>query len=236
MATDAWPERRRWQLAVGGVLATLVVANVMSNRVLPSWAYVPWSLAVAVAIVAIARRCVSLQLMGFTEWRRGAWWGGVLFVLTAGVLLLGLAMPVFNEMYNDRRVTGGTWTWIYQAFLRIPFGTAVLEETAFRAVLPALFALRWGVLRGCIAASACFGFWHVLPSLGLTEVNPAATRIFGSGAAGVLAAVVFAVVGTGVAGLWWCWIRYRSRSILATIIAHVGSNSVAYTIAWFVTR
>ena len=34
-----------------------------------------------------------------------------------------------------------------QAFIRIPFGTAALEETAFRAVLPAVFAVRWGVLR-----------------------------------------------------------------------------------------
>ncbi len=236
MATDAWPERRRWQLVVGGVIATLTVANVMSNRVLPSWAYVPWSLAVALAIVLIARQSVSLQMMGFTEWWRGAAWGGVLFVLTALVLGVGAFMPVFSEMYHDRRVDGGTGTWIYQSFIRIPLGTVVLEETAFRAVLPALFAVRWGVLRGCVVASVCFGFWHVLPSLGLTEVNPAATRVFGSGTAGVLAAVVFAVVGTGFAGLWWCWIRYRARSVLATMIAHVASNSVAYTIAWFVTR
>ena len=223
-------------MAVGGVLATLMVANVLSNRVLPSWAYVPWSVAVAAAIVVIAQHSVSLQQMGFTEWRRGAAWGGVLFALTAVVLGVGALMPVFSEMYHDRRVSGSAATWIYQAFVRIPFGTAVLEETAFRAVLPALFAVRWGVLRGCVAASMCFGFWHVLPSLGLTEVNPAATRIFGTGAAGVVAAVVFAVVGTGLAGLWWCWIRYRARSILATMIAHVASNSVAYSLAWFVTR
>lgn len=82
----------------------------------------------------------------------------------------------------------------------------------------------------------CFGVWHVLPALGLTEVNPAATRIFGSGTAGVVAAVVFAVVGTTVAGLWWCWVRYRARSVLATMLGHVASNSVAYTIAWLVTR
>lgn len=236
MATDALPERRRWQLAVGGVLATLAVANVMTNRVLPAWSYVPWSLAVALTIVLVAHRSVSLKLMGFTEWRRGAAWGAVLFAVTVLVLGVGAQMPVFNDMYHDRRVSGGTATFIYQAFIRIPFGTAVLEETAFRAVLPALFAARWGVLRGSVAASACFGFWHVLPSLGLTRVNPAATRIFGSGTPGVLAAVVFAVVGTGVAGLWWCWIRYRARSVLATMIAHVATNSVAYTIAWFVTR
>ena len=190
----------------------------------------------AATIVVIARHSVSLQEMGFTEWRRGAAWGGVLFVLTTVVLGVGALMPVFSEMYHDRRVGSGTVTFIYQAFIRIPFGTAVLEETAFRAVLPALFAVRWGVLRGSIVASVCFGLWHVLPSLGLAKVNPAATRIFGSGHAGVVAAVVFAVVGTGLAGLWWCWIRYRARSVLATMIAHVATNSVAYTIAWFVTR
>lgn len=214
----------------------LTVANVLSNRVLPAWAYVPWSLAVAAALLAIARPVVSFEEMGLTEWRRGAAWGGVLFVLTTGVLLLGLLMPAFNDMYHDRRVSGGVATWVYQAVVRIPLGTAVLEETAFRAVLPALFAVRWGVLRGCLAASLCFGFWHVLPSLGLTTVNPAATRIFGTGAGGVAAAVVFAVVGTAIAGLWWCWVRYRARSVLATMIAHVGSNSVAYTIAWLVGR
>lgn len=236
MATDAWPERRRWQSSVGGVLAALAVANVVSNRLLPAWGYVPWNVAVACVVVLIARRAVTTESMGFTEWRRGAAWGTVLLVLTAIVLLIGVGMPTFNEMYHDRRVAGGVWTWLYQAFVRIPLGTAVLEEVAFRAVLPALFAARWGVLRGCIAASACFGLWHVLPSLGLTTVNPTAAKVFGTGAAGVAVAVVFAVVSTLFVGLWWCWIRYRARSILATIIAHTASNSVAYTIAFWINR
>ena len=236
MTTDPWTDRRRWQVSVGGVLAVLVVSNVVSNRALPAWAYVPWNLAAAAAIVALARPSVSLQLMGFTQWRRGAAWGAVLFIVTAALLALSITMPVFNEMYRDRRVGAGTATWLYQVFLRIPLGTAVLEETAFRAVLPALFLARWGVLRGCFLASLCFGAWHVLPALGLNEVNPVATRVFGTGAGGVAAAVVFAVTGTAVAGMWWCWIRYRARSVLATVIAHVASNSVAYTIAWLLTR
>ena len=110
----------------------------------------------------------------------------------------------------------------------------MLEEVAFRAVLPGLFALRLGVLRGAIAASICFGLWHVLPALSLNEVNPTATKVFGDGSAGVAAAVVFAVVGTTIAGLWWCWIRTRARSVLATMIAHVGTNSIAYLIAHLV--
>ena len=218
------------------MLATLVVANVMSNLVLPSWAYVPWAVLVAAVLVLLTRRVVTVQQMGFTEWRRGVAWGTVLFVLTVGVLLLGVIMPVFHEMYRDRRVSAGALEWFYQAVVRIPLGTALLEETAFRAVLPSLFAFRWGVLRGSIAASLCFGAWHVLPALGLNEVNPVATRFFGTGAAGVAAAVVFAVISTAFVGLWWCWVRYRARSVLATIIAHVASNSVAYTVAWVVSH
>ncbi|MDO8361622.1 MAG: CPBP family intramembrane metalloprotease [Actinomycetota bacterium] len=233
---DAQPERRRWQLVTGGVLLVVAVANVMSNRVLPGWAYAPWNLAVAGAIVLLARQATTLEQIGFTRWRRGLAWGAVLFVITTGLLLLALTMPAFNEMYHDRRVSGGAGEWVYQAFVRIPLGTAVLEETAFRAVLPGLFAIRWGVLRGSLAASLCFGLWHVLPALSLNEVNPTATRVFGTGAAGVAAAVAFAVAGTLIAGLWWCWIRYRSGSIVATIIAHIATNSVAYTIAWTVSH
>ena len=125
---------------------------------------------------------------------------------------------------------------LYQTAVRIPFGTAVLEEVAFRGVLPALVATRIGVLRGCIVASVLFGFWHVLPSLSLNEVNPVATEVFGTGAGGTIAAVVFAVIGTTIAGFWFCWIRYRARSVLATVLAHTASNSIGYTIAWFVTR
>ncbi len=219
-----------------GALTVLVIANVMSNRVLPAAWYVPWNLAVAVGITVLGLRIVSPQAMGLAEWRRGLAWGLTILVLTTGVLLLAVTMPAFNSLYHDRRVSRSFPELAYQALVRIPLGTAVLEELAFRAVLPALFAVRWGVLRGCVIASACFGLWHVLPALGLNRVDPTATSVFGRGAGGVAVAVVFAVAGTMLGGLAWCWIRYRARSVLATILAHVATNSVGYVIAWFVTR
>lgn len=217
-------------------VALLIVANVMSNRVLPSTLYVPWNVAVAIALVAIGRRQVAPAAMGLAEWRRGLAWGLTILVLTIVVLTVAVAMPVFNNLYHDKRVSHSFVEMAYQALIRIPLGTALLEEIAFRAVLPALFALRWGVLRACIVASACFGLWHVLPALGLNKVNPTASSVFGTGPAGVAVAVVFAVVGTMIGGLFWCWIRYRARSVLATILAHIATNSVGYVIAWFVTR
>jgi membrane protease YdiL (CAAX protease family) len=218
------------------VIAVLAVANLMSNRLLPDAAYVPWNLAVAMVCVLIARPVATRAELGLAQWRSGAAWGAVLFILTTGLLLLAVTMPAFNNLYHDRRVGSGWSTMLYQTVARIPFGTVVLEETAFRGVLPGLLAKRFGLLRGSLAASLLFGLWHVLPALGLNKVNPTMTKLFGDGAAGIAAAVAFAVIGTLVGGLWWCWIRYRSGSVLATMIAHVATNSVAYAIAWFVTR
>ncbi len=212
----------------------LVVANVMSNRVLPGWAYTPWNVAVACLLLWLGWRTVGPADIGWQEWRRGAAWGGVLFVLTAMVMSTAVLMPVFNDLFHDRRVHDGVGTLVFQALVRIPLGTVLLEEVAFRSVLPGLFAARWGVVRGSVAASVVFGLWHVLPALTLNRVNPVAGDVFGTGNAAVAAAVVFAVVGTFLAGLWWCWIRYRSHSILATMIAHVSTNSLGYLIAWIV--
>jgi CAAX protease family protein len=218
------------------VIGVLAVANLMSNRVLPDAAYVPWNLSIAAVCLLISRSAATPAEIGFSRWRSGAAWGVTLFVFTTGVLLLAVTMPVFNDLYHDRRVSAAWSTMLYQTIVRIPLGTVVLEETAFRGVLPGLLAHRFGLARGCFVASLLFGLWHIAPALGLNEVNPAMTQLFGDGAAGIAVAVVFAVIGTLAAGLWLCWIRYRSGSVLATMIAHVATNSVAYAIAWFVTR
>jgi uncharacterized protein len=236
VSIDVTTERRTSGPVTVGVVALLAVANVMSNRVLPVAAYVPWNLSVAVGCVLIARRAVTFAEMGLGRWKSGLGWGVTLFVFTAGALLLAVTMPVFNGMYHDRRVGTALSTMLYQTLVRIPLGTVVLEEIAFRGVLPALLGKRVGIWRGCVGASMLFGLWHVLPALGLSKVNPAMTHIFGDGAAGVAVAVLFAVVGTTIGGLFWCWIRYRSGSVLSTMIAHVATNSVGYAIAWFVTR
>lgn len=225
--------------ATGGrdiVLAVLVlaVANVMSNRVLPDALYVPWNLAVAASLVWLGRRTLSPHRLGLAHWDRGFRVGMVLFVATLVLLLMGLAMPAVNQLFEDRRVGTGVATLVYQALIRIPLGTVVLEEIAFRSVLPGLMGARFGLLRGAVLASVCFGLWHVLPALNLNKVNPIARDVFGGGLGGKLVAVAFAVVGTLLAGLWLCLVRYRANSVLASMLAHVATNSISFAIAWFV--
>ncbi|MEO6126686.1 MAG: CPBP family intramembrane glutamic endopeptidase [Ilumatobacteraceae bacterium] len=218
------------------VIGILAIANVMSNRVLPSQVYVPWNAGVAIGITLIARRIVSDDQLGLGEWRRGFRFGMVLVVVTTAILLMGLAMPAVNKLFEDKRVSTGVATVLYQAVVRIPLGTVLLEELAFRSVLPGLVARRHGVMRGAIVASVLFGLWHVLPALNINNVNPVARDVFGSGLGGKAAAVAFAVVGTMLAGLWLCLIRYRARSVLAPMMAHIATNSIGFTIAWFVER
>jgi membrane protease YdiL (CAAX protease family) len=198
--------------------------------------YVPWNLAVTVALVVVARRRMTDTELGLTEWRRGGAFGAVLVVATLGTMLLALAMPAFRQLYEDRRVDDELVVVLYQAFVRVPLGTVLLEEIAFRSVLPALVAERLGALRGSILASVLFGLWHVLPAWHLNESNEVAGRVFGTGVPGTVFAVMFGVTGTMVAGLWWCWIRYRARSILATVMAHTASNAIGYLLAYAVTR
>ena len=75
-----------------------------------------------------------------------------------------------------------------------------------------------------------------IPAANINKVNPVARDVFGSGVGGKTVAVAFAVVGTMLAGLWLCLIRYRARSVLASMMGHLATNSVGFTIAWFVTR
>ena len=44
------------------------------------------------------------------------------------------------------------------------------------------------------------------------------------------------VLVTFVAGLVFCWLRFRSRSLVAPILAHLSTNGVALVVAWIVVR
>ena len=44
------------------------------------------------------------------------------------------------------------------------------------------------------------------------------------------------VAGTFVAGLGFIWLRHRSGSLLAPILAHAGTNSIPFAVARVVAR
>lgn len=226
------------------VLGTLAVSNVMANQVLPDWAYIPWNCSVAVVLVALAIRAdgCSADDLGLASRRLpdGLRWGAAVSAGLLGVYLVGLALPMTRDLFNDDRADVGTAALLWRTLVAIPLGTVLMEEIAFRGVLPAMFRRRTaahanGALRADIYAALLFGVWHVLPSLDLTESNKAVGDLL-PGPLGVVAAIAAGVAGTATAGMVLSWLRNRSGSLAAPAMVHISSNSIGYVLAWLVQR
>jgi membrane protease YdiL (CAAX protease family) len=108
----------------------------------------------------------------------------------------------------------------------IPLGTVLPEELAFRGLLLALLGRRYGVAAGTLLSSGLFGLWHVVASLGGGAANAAMVGVVGGDAAGTMVRVVVTVGFTSLAGVGFCWLRLRSGSLLAPILAHWTVNGL----------
>ena len=148
------------------------------------------------------------------------------------VLLVAAVIPVTNGFLHDSRaqITGGRL--LYALGVSIVLLTAIPEEFAFRGVLLGSALRLWGPWRASLITSALFGLWHIAPTLHTMRDNRAV-----GGAAATTGGQVLLVLGsiavTFVAGLAFCWLRLRSRSLIAPIMAHAATNGLALTVAWF---
>lgn len=221
------------------VVLVLAAVNVVNNRLAPGL-YVPVCVATAALLLLIARLSglTARDLgLGRDSVRRGLRWGLILVAAVVTVYLAGLAVPFTRDVFEDRRAAGLTsGELMYHALVRVPLGTVVLEEIAFRGVLWAMVERRWGHLWATTISSFLFGLWHVLPARGLTRANAAAEAVFGTGPAGVTLSVVTAVAGTAIAGVLLCELRRRSGSLIPPIALHCAVNSTGYVLAWTAGR
>lgn len=216
-------------------IALLAAVNVVVNRVVSGFAVVVVNVAAAAALVAIARRAGATRAaLGIDPgavargWRVARW-----FVLaTVVTFTVGLALPATREWFEDERVRDlGGWSVAYHVLVGVPFGTVLLEEVAFRGVLPALFASTRARFQGVVVASVLFGLWHVLPAWNIHQTNPVVRDLL-HGTAGRVVGVGFGVASTALVGLAWCWLRYRTESLWTTAMVHAASNGLAYLFAY----
>ena len=198
-------------MTVAVVLGVLVLHNLLTNLWFTDrWTYVPVNLATAGGLVAVAGVGVPV----------GAWWPGVAaaVVVLAAIALVGVAAP---RLLADRRMAGvGVRGTVWRALVRIPLGTVVLEEVAFRAVLPALLSPA--------AAAGLFGLWHIAPTAKALDVNGVRRH--------QAVAVAGAVAVTAVVGLVLWQLRVATGGVAAPALVHVAANSGATVAASLVLR
>ncbi len=214
------------------VLAVLALAgaNALDNRFVPALT-LPVNLLTAAVLVLLARwdGLVAADLgLSRRTLGRGLRWGGSAAGIVLGIYLLALLTPPGHDAFLDRRADLSVGGGLYGALVRVPFGTVLLEELAFRGVLLSMASRRWGAVRGVVLSSVLFGLWHVLPAAETVRANPALTRLFGNETTGLVTWEVVAVLATTVAGAALCWLRLRSRSLLAPVCLHWATNGFGY--------
>ncbi|HEX6355831.1 CPBP family intramembrane glutamic endopeptidase [Actinophytocola sp.] len=221
--------------AVVAVLLLLATSTVLVNVVLPGWAYPLCGLIVAAALLEVARwsglRARSIGL-DYRHLRRPVAFG----LLGLGVIGLAfgaaVAIPALRGLFNDGRVDRhGVGALLWVTLIRIPLGTVLLEEIAFRGVLPALLGAddrwRW---RPVLVAAALFGLWHALPSMAVLQ-NAAVGTAFGG--MPIVVVSLLAMLAAAVAGVALHWWRHTGRGLLAPMLVHLATNSGGVLVAWW---
>lgn len=150
--------------------------------------------------------------------RYGAVAATVIGAAVAAAVLVGVDP---TGTIGDRAAVTGR-EMLFQVFVEIPIATVLLEELAFRGVLAGLLAriASPGWVLGL--TSLAFGVWHVSPNQFTSFAD----------AGGALATVA----GTAVAGAAFMLLRRRSGSLAAPLLAHWGTNGVAFLVAWLTVR
>lgn len=227
-----------WPLAV--VIAALIVINIVNNRVAPQTHYLMWAFVGSVVLLAIGLldgNSFTDMGLGFSYLIPGLIWAGASVGLITVAYLVGSIFKKTREAFADERVGALSGSRLaFQALVEVPFGTVLLEEIAFRAVLFSMLARRFGVIPAIIISAVIFGLWHILPSIGTHEANPALGSVVGTGRRGNILAVIASVLTTAIAGVVFAGLRIVSGSVLAPMGFHWATNGLGYFFSWFLLR
>ncbi|MDP9023459.1 MAG: CPBP family intramembrane metalloprotease [Actinomycetota bacterium] len=219
------------------VAAALVAYNTVANLLpLPARWYVPTNLAVAAGLAAwaVATGLAPASIVGDDPAAGLAAGLGVAAAAAAAfATLLGLSRrhrSIRRALADQRAADMSPTTLSWHILVRIPLGTVVLEEVAFRGVLLAAFAGPLATTRAVVASSVAFGLWHIgptIPTLRTNRITDPARTVLG---------VAGAVVVTTVGGVGLCVLRLASASLVAPALAHWAINASGLAAAAAVHR
>ena len=203
----------------------------------PGYVWIPVSL-LAVALIVVAWTAGAARAdLGLAQADAGAGlrYGAAATGVVLLVLIVAAVIPATRGYLHDSRAQISGGRLLYELGVSIVLLTAIPEELAFRGVLLGSARRLWGPWRASLITSALFGLWHIEPTLHTMRDNRAVAGAAASTAGQVL--VVFgAITVTFAAGLVFCWLRLRSRSLVAPVMAHAAVNGLALTVAWFVVH
>ena len=205
---------RALALLLGGLTAAIVARS----TVIPSDWHFAFNVAIVGLSIGVARfASMSTDELGLARADLGAGLrlGGLAFVAITAIVAVGAPFGLLD----DDRTTVDLGDMALRVLLTIPIGTVVMEEFAFRGVLYGLLERVNAPVRATVIGAGLFGLWHVPPLLD-------------EGAA----VVVGTLAATTVTGVGFIWLRRRSSSLLAPVMAHLATNSSTFALSWIASR
>jgi membrane protease YdiL (CAAX protease family) len=210
-------------------VAAAAAADVLAHRLTSPAARTAARYGTAVALLGIARVAgVSWAELGLgrRELGSGARTGMVAGACAAAAVATGATLPATRGFFLDERAAAAAGRGDFAAGLaRITFAT-VPEELTYRSALLGL-RLGTGGPAGAVAwSSVLFGLSHILPTLS-TMSRTALDRHLARRPLRQAAFVAGNVAVTSLAGAVFGWLRLRSGSVLAPLLAHAALNDSA---------
>ncbi len=195
-------------------------APVSSAILVGALALIAWGTGATLTDLGLQRRYV----------RAGLLYGGAAFALVLAVLIVGALLPATNGSLHDSRAEVSGAQVFYKLVVTILLCTVIPEELAFRGMLLGSALRLWRTRWAVALTSLLFGAWHITTTLHTMSDNASVRHTSA-------ALVVFgAVAATSAAGVAFCWLRLRSRSLVAPALAHLATNGLALVVAWFVVH
>ncbi|HUL26316.1 MAG TPA: CPBP family intramembrane glutamic endopeptidase [Streptosporangiaceae bacterium] len=223
-ARPAAPRIRRGQVAA---VATVAALDLLAHRIDHQAGRTAARYGAAVALLGIARAAgVSWAGLGLG---RGDLGSGMRTGLVAGgcaaaAVLAAAALPATRGFLLDERAAGRGG--LASGLARITFAAVPPEELSYRSALLGIW-LGDGTRAGAVAwSSALFGVSHILPTLS-TMSQTALDRHLARRPLRQAAFVAGNVVATSAAGAVFAWLRLRSGSVAAPLLAHAALNDSA---------
>jgi uncharacterized protein len=219
--------RVRARFAAAAVAASLdVVAHRLGRPA--ARAAVRYGTALAVLGIARAAGASWAELgLGRRELGSGARTGAVAGACAAAAVLAAAAVPGTRRfLLDDRAAAGAGGGGLTAGLARITFAAVPPEELTYRSALLGLWLGNGSPASAVAWSSALFGLSHVLPTrstMGQTALGQHLERRPLRQAAFVAGNVAV----TGAAGAVFGWLRLRSGSVLAPLLAHAALNDSA---------
>jgi uncharacterized protein len=206
---------------------TAVAWSVIANLVVGDLGYAPRNLLLTTGLLLLA------YLVGWNRAdigfdgamvQRGLRWGlaatAAIGTVVLAAFFLATEVPALSGLLSDDRAALSSGSLVAAVAWKIPIGTVLFEEVLFRGVLLKAAMRRHRTTVAVALTSVVFGLWHIAPTIVGLQANGVAP-----GSPGGIGAIVGTVAVTTVAGVAFSWLRLRTGSLVAPVLAHWATNA-----------